>query len=178
MSKNGELFQRVINNNRSEVMKYLCKKYVGLKMQDSEDIVQEASLVVWNLLVANKVKAAELDLVKMWMAVCRYKYTHWLEKRKKKPMICVEEETLGRACDKRGIGRDSGNDAMRDNMEKMFAWINKQNDNNKKLFQMVLADKPMAEICVALNLRSEQNARNKKCNLLKRMRKDLVGMAA
>lgn len=166
----GKLFQRVADIKRGEVIAWLCCKYTNLEREDLEDIVQDSSIVLWDLLLANKVANAEGDLLKMWKTISRNKCTHWIEKQKHKVKW---DARLLNGWDEGYDAWNRGDEEHRYKMEMMHEWIDRQSDKNRLLMQMVFEDKSMSDICKALGLKSDQNARNKKCNLIKRMKKEL-----
>lgn len=165
-----KIFECVMMSNRTDVVRWLCSKYKGLSLEDSEDIVQESCVEVWKK--GDEVKSmTEKHIVNLWKTICRNRYTHWL--REHSFTEEWDDARLQYGWEERDFGWDRGDYEKLTKREMMYSYIDHLAAKDRQLMEMVLAKKQMAEISKTLGYSNAQVAKNRKSKIVRLMRREL-----
>ena len=74
------MFDKVVENERENVMMWLMGKFKGLRYEDLEEIYDDGCLVLWEKMMDKDFKLMEESLVGYLMKICRNIGMHYLRK--------------------------------------------------------------------------------------------------
>lgn len=74
------MFDKVVENERENVMMWLMGKFKGLRNEDLEEIYDDGCLVLWEKMMDKDFKLMEESLVGYLMKICRNIGMHYLRK--------------------------------------------------------------------------------------------------
>lgn len=166
-NNSDNMFCKVMTTRRSNVTKWLCSKYSSLSIEDVEDIVQESSMDLWIWIKDQDVTGwHEADYVRLWIAFCKNKCTHWLRKNSKFTKLNNSTNCI--------IAENSNDNIQLMKREIFYSYIDKMNNRDNTLLQMLLEGAGNDTICKTLGLKNKAVLKNIKCRIITRMKRDLV----
>lgn len=167
-NNSDNMFCKVMKNRRQTVANWLHSKYPALSNEDAEDIIQESSADLW-IWIKNKGFATwdETDYVRLWIAFCKNKCTHWLRKVSK--FTQLSDSTL------RVVTESSEDSTQLTVRDAFYSYVDKMNNRDNALIQMLIEGQGNDTICKSLGLKNKAVLKNIKCRVLARMKRDLAG---
>lgn len=169
-------FDKLILNQREEVISWLRFKYNNLTLADAEDIFQEASCELWKTLCAMVDWNGE-SLTGLLKVICRNIHSHWLQKQ-----VWHEEWDDSFYPNDAGVETDYGfissETARMMLKEKMYAEIDHLKPKDRSLMELYLQKVRMDKIARELGFRSTQVAKNRKSKIVVKLCKEINAQAA
>lgn len=176
--KGMDLMVEFFNSERENVLAILMKKYGNtLRVEDLEDVVQEASVVLWKKVMEHEMR--KKDMKNFLIYVCRNMIGHvlrgvvevesydgweWEKMSEVEEEIRREEELQRRKCEM---------------LEKLMDMWDGLKEGEKMVLRKFYWDgKSMVEIAREMNFRNEGVAKNLKCRALKMLKEMSLAKAA
>ena len=159
VSKNERVFNEVVNGCAGDIVRWLCSRYAGLRLEDSEDIVMETVMALWERVI----KMGELtrrDMLSMWRRMTLYRYTHWL--RGQRFTEEWDDSRLQYGWEERDYGWDRGawDTVMR--RERLDEALSHRTQKDQRLIQLSLEGLRDKEIGTILGYKSANAVKNRR----------------
>lgn len=166
-------FDKLVKSEREKAIGWMRKCYSLLSSAECEDIFQDASLELWKKLESMKDWDGE-SWIGMLYGICRNMASHHLDKLKP-----TEEWDDKFDSEVEEVDTDFGfisRDIFRMmQKERVYQVIENLPPSDRALMLMHLQHMKMKDICKELGLGSPQVAKNKKCKIVARLRKEIGG---
>ena len=179
LSVSNLIFNKVVENERGNVLMWMMGKFKGLRYEDLEEVYDDGCLVLWEKMMDKEFKLMEKSIVGYLMRICRNIGMHYLRK------VNEDIESLDRIME-RGYGVSEGNEG---GIEEMFDVMDERVDEEEKykklervwsklkeVDKMILESYyvdgcKMEEIAKRIGYRNGNSVKSKKNKVLRRMMK-------
>ena len=122
LSVSNLIFNKVVENERGNVLMWMMGKFKGLRYEDLEEVYDDGCLVLWEKMMDKEFKLMEKSMVGYLMRICRNIGMHYLRK------VNEDIESLDRIME-RGYGVSEGNEG---GIEEMFDVLDERVDEEEK----------------------------------------------
>ena len=159
MSKNESVFNEVVTKCTGSMVSWLCGRYAGLRTEDSEDIVMETVMALWERVVGMD-ELTHRDMLNMWRRMAIYRYTHWL--RGQRFTDEWDDSRLQHGWEERdyGWGQGSWEAVMR--RERLDEALSHRTEKDQRLVQLTLDGLHDKEIGIILGYKSVNAVKNRR----------------
>ena len=171
------IFDKVVENERENVLMWLMGKFKGLRFEDLEEVYNDGCLVLWEKMMDKEFKLKEKSMVGYLVRICRNIGMHYLRK------VNEDIESLDRIYERGYEMRDDderGIEEMFDVMEEkgnedeIFERLDRVWNKLKKVDRMILESYyvdgcRMEEIAKRIGYRNGNSVKSKKNKVLRRM---------
>ena len=122
LSVSNLIFNKVVENERGNVLMWMMGKFKGLRYEDLEEVYDDGCLVLWEKMMDKEFKLMEKSMVGYLMRICRNIGMHYLRK------VNEDIESLDRIME-RGYGVSEENEG---GIEEMFDVLDERVDEEEK----------------------------------------------
>ena len=122
LSVSNLIFNKVVENERGNVLMWMMGKFKGLRYEDLEEVYDDGCLVLWEKMMDKEFKLMEKSMVGYLMRICRNIGMHYLRK------VNEDIESLDRIME-RGYGVSEENEG---GIEEMFDVMDERVDEEEK----------------------------------------------
>ena len=122
LSVSNLIFNKVVENERGNVLMWMMGKFKGLRYEDLEEVYDDGCLVLWEKMMDKEFKLMEKSMVGYLMRICRNIGMHYLRK------VNEDIESLDRIME-RGYGVSEENEG---GIEEMFDVMDDRVDEEEK----------------------------------------------
>ena len=122
LSVSNLIFNKVVENERGNVLMWMMGKFKGLRYEDLEEVYDDGCLVLWEKMMDKEFKLMEKSIVGYLMRICRNIGMHYLRK------VNEDIESLDRIME-RGYGVSEENEG---GIEEMFDVLDERVDEEEK----------------------------------------------
>ena len=122
LSVSNLIFNKVVENERGNVLMWMMGKFKGLRYEDLEEVYDDGCLVLWEKMMDKEFKLMEKSMVGYLMRICRNIGMHYLRK------VNEDIESLDRIME-RGYGESEKNEG---GIEEMFDVMDERVDEEEK----------------------------------------------
>jgi RNA polymerase sigma factor (sigma-70 family) len=122
LSVSNLIFNKVVENERGNVLMWMMGKFKGLRYEDLEEVYDDGCLVLWEKMMDKEFKLMEKSIVGYLMRICRNIGMHYLRK------VNEDIESLDRIME-RGYGVSEENEG---GIEEMFDVMDERVDEEEK----------------------------------------------
>jgi len=166
------VFDLVVTNQREKMLGWLKEKYSSLTMSDCEDIFQEASWELWKKFLSMKDWNGE-PIIGMLNVICRNIASHFLRKTFHYDEWLDEHypSEVSVEVDYEYVSPGTYRMMMK---ERMYDLIDRLAPEEREFIEMYLNRMTMKDIAKKLGFATAQTAKNKKCRIVARLRKELT----
>ena len=170
------IFNKVVEDERENVMLRLVGKFKGLRYEDLEEVYSDGCLVLWNKMMDEGFKLEEKSMVGYLVRVCRNIGMHYL--RKVNEDVESLDRILARGCEKEceDDGMKEFFDVMdeRNNENEIFEKLDKAWDKLKDVDRLILESYyvdgcKMEEIARRVGYRNGNSVKSRKNKVLRKI---------
>ena len=170
------IFNKVVEDERENVMLRLVGKFKGLRYEDLEEVYNDGCLVLWNKMNDEGFKLKEKSMVGYLVRICRNIGMHYLRK------VNEDVESLDRILE-RGCEREYEDDGMKEFFDVMderseenevFEKLDRAWDNLKEVDRLILESYyvdgcRMEEIARRIGYRNGNSVKSRKNKVLRKI---------
>ena len=116
------IFDKVVENERENVLMWLMGKFKGLRFEDLEEVYNDGCLVLWEKMMVKEFKLKEKSMVGYLVRICRNIGMHYLRK------VNEDIESLDKIME-RGFGKSEDDER---GIEEMFDVMDERGNEDER----------------------------------------------
>ena len=130
------IFDKVVENERENVLMWLMGKFKGLRFEDLEEVYNDGCLVLWEKMMDKEFKLKEKSMVGYLVRICRNIGMHYLRK------VNEDIESLDKIME-RGFGKSEDDER---GIEEMFDVMDERGNEDERYEKLEMVWKKLKEV--------------------------------
>ena len=170
-TKNECVFNEMVTNCAGDIVRWLCGRYARLRIEDSEDIVMESAMSLWERVVGMG-ELTRRDMLNMLRRMAQYRYTHWLQKQHFTEEW--DDSRLQYGWEERDYGWDRGSWETVMRRERLDEALAQRTPKDQRLVELTLAGLRDKEISDILGYKSVNAVKNRRCTIKRSLHDEML----